>query len=132
MLNDTLQKTERLDIKKIRSDFPILQTTVYGQPLVYLDNAATTQKPLCVMQAMDEYYKEYNSNVHRGVHYLSQKATDAFEVTRRKVQDYIHAKHEHEVIFTKGTTEGINLVASSFGKRFVKKGDSLVISSLEH
>jgi cysteine desulfurase/selenocysteine lyase len=132
MLNDTLQKTERLDIKKIRSDFPILQTTVYGQPLVYLDNAATTQKPLCVMQAMDEYYKQYNSNVHRGVHYLSQKATDAFEVTRRKVQDYIHAKHEHEVIFTKGTTEGINLVASSFGKRFIKKGDSIVISSLEH
>lgn len=130
---DTLTATVALpDIEKIRSDFPILQTKIYGQPLVYLDNAATTQKPDVVMQAMDNYYKEYNSNVHRGVHFLSQKATDAFELVRRKVQAYINAEHEHEVIFTKGTTEAINLVASSFGKRFIKPGDSVIISSLEH
>jgi cysteine desulfurase/selenocysteine lyase len=133
MLNETITKgVNELDVEKIRKDFPILQTKVYGHPLVYLDNAATTQKPLSVIKAMDDYYKEYNSNVHRGVHYLSQKATDAFEVVRRKVQAYINAKHEHEVIFTKGTTEAINLVASSFGKRFVNKGDSIIISSLEH
>src|SRR5688500_9954725 len=123
MLNDTVTKAiEKLDIENVRKDFPILQQTVYGHPLVYLDNAATTQKPETVIRAMDEYYREYNSNVHRGVHYLSQKATDAFEVVRRKVQAYINAKHEYEVIFTKGTTEAINLVASSFGKRFVKNG----------
>ena len=133
MFNDTISKDiKNLDIEKIRKDFPILQTKVYGHPLVYLDNAATTQKPLSVIRAMDDYYKEYNSNVHRGVHFLSQKATDAFEVVRRKVQAYINAKHEYEVIFTKGTTEGINLVASSFGKRFVNAGDSVIISSLEH
>ncbi|WP_018614151.1 aminotransferase class V-fold PLP-dependent enzyme [Segetibacter koreensis] len=130
--NDIITKAAKLDIEKIRSDFPILQTLVYGQPLVYLDNAATTQKPKSVLKVMDEYYKEYNSNVHRGVHYLSQKATDAFEVARRNVQAYINAKHEHEVIFTKGTTESINLVASSFGKRFVKAGDSIIISAMEH
>jgi cysteine desulfurase / selenocysteine lyase len=115
MFNDKDITTKRLantDIEKIRSEFPILQTKVYGQPLVYLDNAATTQKPAIVLQAMDDYYKEYNSNVHRGVHYLSQKATDGFEVARRKAQTYINARHEHEIIFTKGTTEGINLVAS--------------------
>ena len=133
MFNDTISKDiKNLDIEKIRKDFPILQTKVYGHPLVYLDNAATTQKPLSVIRAMDDYYKEYNSNVHRGVHFLSQKATDAFEVVRRKVQAYINAKHEYEVLFTKGTTEGINLVASSFGKRFVNAGDSVIISSLEH
>ena len=131
--NDTITKTiNHTDIEKIRSEFPILQQKVYGQPLVYLDNAATTQKPKTVLKAMDDYYKEYNSNVHRGVHFLSQRATDAFEVARRKVQAYINAGHEHEVIFTKGTTEGINLVASSFGKRFVKPGDSIIISAMEH
>lgn len=133
MFNDNdIITVNRPDIEKLRSEFPILHTKVYGQPLVYLDNAATTQKPKIVLKAMDEYYKEYNSNIHRGVHYLSQKATDAFEVARRKVQVYINAKHEHEVIFTKGTTESINLVASSFGKRFVKAGDSIIISAMEH
>jgi len=132
MFNDTVSISAGLDIQKIREDFPILQTTVFGHPLVYFDNAATTQKPLTVLNAMDEYYKEYNSNVHRGVHFLSQKATDAFEVARRKVQAYINAKHEHEVIITKGTTESINLVASSFGKRFIKPGDSIIISGMEH
>jgi cysteine desulfurase/selenocysteine lyase len=131
--NDIITNTaNNTDLEKIRSEFPILRTKVYGQPLVYLDNAATTQKPKIVLKAMDDYYKEYNSNVHRGVHYLSQKATDAFEVARRKVQAYINATHEHEVIFTKGTTESINLVASSFGRRFVKAGDSIIISAMEH
>jgi len=131
--NDIITNTaNNTDLEKIRSEFPILQTKVYGQPLVYLDNAATTQKPKIVLKAMDDYYKEYNSNVHRGVHYLSQKATDAFEVARRKVQAYINATNEHEVIFTKGTTESINLVASSFGRRFVKAGDSIIISAMEH
>src|SRR5215211_3608849 len=131
--NDIITNTaNNTDLEKVRNEFPILQTEVYGQPLVYLDNAATTQKPKIVLKAMDDYYKEYNSNVHRGVHYLSQKATDAFEVARRKVQAYINATHEHEVIFTKGTTESINLVASSFGRRFVKRGDSIIISAMEH
>lgn len=121
-----------LDINKIRNDFPILQTQLYGKPLVYLDNAATTQKPNSVIEAMNEYYRTYNSNVHRGVHTLSQRATDAFEAVRTKVQKYINAKEECEVIFTKGTTESINLVASSFGKRFISKGDSILISAMEH
>jgi len=128
----TIQVIDGLDINRIRGDFPILQTKVYGRPLVYLDNAATTQKPEQVIRAMDEYYREYNSNVHRGVHHLSQKATDAYEVVRKKIQAYINAEHEHEVIFTRGTTEGINLVAYSFGKRFVNSGDSVMISAMEH
>ncbi len=134
MFNDTetILTKRPLDIEKIRKDFPILQTTVYGKPLVYLDNGATTQKPLSVIKAMDEYYMEYNSNVHRGVHYLSQKATEAYEVVRKKAAAYINAKHEHEVIFTRGTTDGINLVAYSFGRRFINKGDSVIISTMEH
>ena len=130
--NDTITASPKLNIDMVRNEFPILQTSIYGQPLVYLDNAATTQKPNVVIKAIDDYYKEYNSNVHRGVHHLSQKATDAFEEVRRKVQAYINAVHEHEVIFTKGTTESINLVATCFGKRFVNKGDSIIISAMEH
>lgn len=130
--NNIITAGAKPDIEKLRIDFPILQTLIYGKPLVYLDNSATTQKPNAVLKVMDEYYKEYNSNIHRGVHHLSQKATDAFEVARRKVQAYINAKHEHEVIFTKGTTESINLVASSFGKRFIKPGNSVIISAMEH
>jgi cysteine desulfurase/selenocysteine lyase len=134
MLNDTvtIPTDVELDIEKIRSEFPILQTKVYGKPLVYLDNAATTQKPEQVLKAMDDYYRGYNANVHRGVHYLSQKATDAYEVVRKKIQQYINAKHEHEVLFTRGTTDGINLVAYCFGKKFVKEGDSVIISAMEH
>lgn len=132
MFNESIIAAEGLDIQKIRKDFPILHTKVHGHPLVYLDNGATTQKPLPVLEAMDEYYKVYNSNVHRGVHYLSQKATDAFEIVRRKVQTFINAEHEHEIIFTRGTTESINLVTSSFGKRFIKPGDSIIISAMEH
>jgi cysteine desulfurase/selenocysteine lyase len=133
MLYDTMTKAmSREDIERIRKDFPILQTKIYGHQLVYLDNAATTQKPVSVIRAMDDYYTGYNSNVHRGVHHLSQKATDAFELVRKKVAAYINAAHDHEIIYTKGTTESINLVASSFGKRFVKPGDSIIISAIEH
>lgn len=134
MLNEsaTILTKGELDIEKIRKDFPLLQTRVYGKPLVYLDNSATTQKPEMVLKAMDDYYRTYNSNVHRGVHFLSQKATDAYELVRKKVAEYINAKHEHEVIYTRSTTDGINLVAYSYGKKFVKEGDSVIISAMEH
>ena len=134
MLNDnlTISTKDELDIEKIRKDFPLLQTKVYGKPLVYLDNGATTQKPELVLKAMDDYYRTYNSNVHRGVHFLSQKATDAYEIVRKKVTSYINAENEHEVIFTRSTTDGINLVAYSYGKKFVHEGDSVMISAMEH
>ena len=122
----------RLDVAAIRKDFPILERTVHGYPLVYLDNAATTQKPKVVLDAMDEYYRTINANVHRGVHYLSQQATEACEGARGVVAEFIHARHVHEVIFTRGTTESINLVAASFGKRFLRPGDSILVSGLEH
>jgi cysteine desulfurase / selenocysteine lyase len=134
MLKDsaTILPKDELDIERIRKDFPLLLTKVYGKPLVYLDNGATTQKPELVLKAMDDYYRTYNSNVHRGVHFLSQKATDAYEIVRKKVAEYINAKHEHEVIFTRSTTDGINLVAYTYGKKFVKEGDSVIISAMEH
>jgi len=128
----TIRGTRQLDISKIRKDFPILEQTVFGHPLVYLDNAATTQKPVSVLKAMDDYYTTINSNVHRGVHHLSQLATDAYEDGRRKVAEYINARHTHEVIFTRGTTESINLVAASFGKKFLKEGDGILVSGMEH
>lgn len=118
--------------ENIREDFPILHTTVYGKDLVYLDNAATTQKPTAVLAAVEDYYKTCNSNVHRGVHLLSQRATAAYEEARHKVSKFINAAFTHEVIFTKGTTDGINLVASSFGKKFLHQGDSILISAMEH
>jgi len=121
-----------LNIEKIRADFPILNEKVYGKPLVYLDNGATTQKPQTVIDAIADYYREYNANVHRGVHFLSQKATDEEEAARRKVQRFINAVHEYEIIFTRGTTESINLVAHSFCKRYVKEGDEILISAMEH
>jgi cysteine desulfurase / selenocysteine lyase len=120
------------DIHSIRADFPILKTTVNGKPLVYLDNGATTQKPLAVINAITDYYTLKNSNVHRGVHHLSQVATDAYEITRKKVKHYINAAHEHEIIMTSGTTHGINLVSSCYGKQFVKAGDEIIISAMEH
>ncbi|WP_262249058.1 cysteine desulfurase [Parapedobacter soli] len=123
---------ERFDVDRIRQDFPILTRTVNNRPLVYLDNGATTQKPRQVIDAIVEYYTQYNSNVHRGVHHLSQLATDAFEVTRRKLKPFINSAHEHEVILTKGTTESINLVASCYGKAFVHAGDEIIISAMEH
>jgi cysteine desulfurase/selenocysteine lyase len=127
-----MNKTIKPDIAKLRADFPILDTLVYGKPVVYLDNGATTQKPLSVIKVLEEYYQEYNSNVHRGVHFLSQKATDAQEAARRKVAQFINARHEHEIIFTRGTTESINLVAYSFGKRYIQPGDEIIVSALEH
>ncbi|MCC9138152.1 aminotransferase class V-fold PLP-dependent enzyme [Pontibacter silvestris] len=130
--NSTISTARKLDIERLRSEFPILQTTVYGKPLVYLDNAATTQKPASVIKVMNDYYTEYNSNIHRGVHYLSQKATAEYEIVRKKVQNFINAKHLHEVIFTRGTTESINLVASCFGRKFLKEGDSVMITAMEH
>ncbi|HEY1193642.1 cysteine desulfurase [Flavobacterium sp.] len=120
-----------LDIQKIRADFPILSQTVNGKPLVYFDNGATSQKPQVVIDAEVKYYQEINANIHRGVHTLSQLATDAYEVARGKVKDHINAKHAHEVLFTSGTTHGINLVANGFAS-ILKPGDEVVVSSLEH
>ncbi|MEP7142160.1 MAG: cysteine desulfurase [Ferruginibacter sp.] len=132
MKTDSAIFQEILDVQKIRKDFPILDSKVNGRPLVYFDNAATSQKPWHVIKAIEHYYTDLNSNVHRGVHHLSQQATDAFEASRKKLADFINAKHDREVIFTKGTTESINLVAHSYGKQFVQPGDTIIISALEH
>lgn len=122
---------QMLDIQAIRSQFPILTQTVNGRPLVYFDNAATSQKPQVVIDAISKYYSEINANIHRGVHTLSQLATDAYEVSRHTIQRHINAKHAHEVLFTSGTTHGINLVASGF-TQFVKAGDAVMVSAMEH
>ncbi|MBS2210429.1 cysteine desulfurase [Carboxylicivirga mesophila] len=121
-----------MNIEQIRADFPILQETVYGKPLVYLDNAATTHKPQQVIDAVSEVYLKYNSNIHRGVHHLSNVCTQAHEEARIKVQQFINAQHSHEVIFTRGTTESINLLASSFADTFLNAGDEILVSQLEH
>ena len=120
------------DIKKIREDFPILSRTIYDKPLVYFDNAATTQKPLCVLDAMRDEYLNVNANVHRGVHWLSQQATDLHEGARETVRKFINAKSTTEIVFTRGTTEGLNLVASSFSDEFMKEGDEVIVSAVEH
>ena len=120
------------DVNKLRADFPILQREVYGRPLVYLDNAATTQKPLCVLDAMREEYLNVNANVHRGVHYLSQQATDLHEAAREKVRQFINARKTEEIVFTRGTTEAINLVASSFCGSQMTAGDEVLVSDMEH
>jgi cysteine desulfurase/selenocysteine lyase len=120
------------NINKVREDFPILSREVYGKPLVYLDNAATTQKPLCVLDAMREEYLNVNANVHRGVHYLSQQATDLHEAAREKVRQFINAKKTEVIVFTRGTTEAINLVASSFCESQMKEGDEVLVSEMEH
>lgn len=120
------------DIHTVRNDFPILQTRIYGKPLVYLDNGATTQKPRVVLDAIQHYYTTFNSNIHRGVHHLSQLATDQYEVTRQKLKVFINAPSDREIIFTSGTTGAINLVASSYGKAFVKQGDQVIITGMEH
>ncbi len=120
------------ELTKYRADFPILSREVYGKPLVYLDNAATTQKPLCVLDAMREEYLNVNANVHRGVHYLSQQATDLHEAAREKVRAFINAKSTNEIVFTRGTTEALNLVVSSFADEFMKEGDEVIVSTMEH
>jgi len=119
-------------VEKIRQDFPILHQMVYNRPLIYFDNAASTQKPVQVIRAISGYYETDNCNIHRGVHFLSQRATEYYEETRILVQRFINAASSHEIIFTKGTTESINLVASSFGKRYISSGDEILISIMEH
>lgn len=120
------------DIRKIREDFPILSRTVYGKPLIYLDNGATTQKPKCVVDAIVDEYYSVNANVHRGVHFLSQQATNLHEASRETVRKFINARSTSEIIFTRGTTESINLVASSFTDAFMKEGDEVIVSVMEH
>lgn len=120
------------DIEKIRNDFPTLSEKVHGKSLIYFDNAATTHKPLSVIEAMDNFYRHYNSNVHRGVHKLSQLATDAYENSREKIRKYINANKFEEVIYTRGATEALNLIASSYGRRFLNEGDEIIISTMEH
>ncbi|MDA7744617.1 cysteine desulfurase [bacterium] len=122
----------KLDIDSIREQFPILHQEVNGKPLVYLDNGASSQKPKRVIDAISHYYENDHANVHRGVHTLSQRATDAFEAVRKQVQHFINAEHEHEIIYTRGTTEAINLVTSSYGKVFIEEGDEVLISTMEH
>ena len=120
------------DVHRVREDFPILSREVYGRPLVYFDNAATTQKPRAVVEAISEEYYSVNSNVHRGVHFLSQQATELHEQAREKVRSFIGARSTNEVVFTRGTTEGLNLLASSFGEAFLKEGDEVILSVMEH
>lgn len=121
-----------LDVLKIREDFPILSSQIYGKPLIYLDNGATTQKPRCVIDKLSEGYLHHNANVHRGVHFLSQDATDLHEASRHRVQQYLNAESSDEIIFTRGTTESINLVAYSFGEAFLHDGDEVIVSTMEH
>ena len=120
------------DIDKVRTDFPILSREVHGKPLVYLDNAATTQKPLCVLDAMREEYLNANANVHRGVHYLSQRATELHEQARDRIRAFLNARSTAEIVFTRGTTEGLNLIASSFCEAMMKEGDEVIVSAVEH
>src|SRR6185437_8704767 len=120
------------NVEKVREDFPILRRQVHGRPLVYLDNAATTQKPQAVIDAVSEYYTYGNANIHRGVHLLSQLATDAYEAARETVQRFLNAEHSSEIIFVRGATEGINLVAQTYGRQHVGAGDQVVITALEH
>jgi len=124
--------TARFDVEKVRADFPILSERVHGRPLVYLDNAATSQKPEAVIQAIANYYRYDNANIHRGVHLLSQRATDAYEATRAAVQRFIHARSASEIVYVRGTTEAINLVAQTYGQTHVAAGDEVLITALEH
>jgi cysteine desulfurase/selenocysteine lyase len=127
-----MNATAVIDIEKIRTQFPVLHQKVNGKSLIYLDNAATNQKPQRVIDALVNYYQGYNANIHRGIHTLAEKATKAYEETRYSMQKFINAKHVEEIIFTRGVTESINLVASSYGRAFLKEGDEVIISGLEH
>ena len=120
------------DVARVRADFPILSQHIQGKPLVYLDNAATAQKPRRVIDALSHFYSEQNANVHRGVHHLSQIATDAYEAARRKVRQFINAAHDHEIIYVRGTTEGINLIAQTYGRQNIGSGDEIILSEMEH
>lgn len=121
-----------LNLDQIRADFPILKSIINGKPLTYLDNAATTQKPQSVIDAITDYYTRYNSNIHRGTHHLSNLATEAHESARKTIQAYLNAAHDHQIIFTRGTTEGINLVAYAFGEAFVNPGDEVIVTEMDH
>ena len=121
-----------MNINEIRAQFPVLDQQVYGKPLVYLDNAATTQKPLCVIERERDYYLHENCNIHRGVHYLSQKATEAYEHARQTVADFIHAKESREIVFTRGSTESLNLLATAFEHLFINEGDKVLVTAMEH
>ena len=123
---------EVLNVSKIRADFPILKEKIHGKPLVYLDNGATSQKPQVVIDALNHYYSAENSNIHRGVHFLSERATEAYEVARQKIKSFVNAESEQEIIFVRGTTEAINLVAQSYGRSFLNKGDEIIVSAMEH
>lgn len=128
-----VQKTTiQYDLAAIREDFPILKRTIHGKPLVYLDNAASTQKPRVVIDAIRHVYEGHYANVHRGVHTLSQECTTLFEESRKKVQRFLHAKHAHEIVFVRGATEGINLIASTYGRTYVNAGDEILITAMEH
>ena len=120
------------ELSKVRADFPILSRTVYGKPLVYLDNAATTQKPLCVLDAMRDEYLNVNSNVHRGIHWMSQQATELHEQARETVRQFINARSTTEIVFTRGTTESINLIAATYAQEFLHPGDEVIVSVMEH
>lgn len=121
-----------LDIQRIRNDFPILDQQINGKPLVYFDNAATTQKPKQVIEALSGYYEGYNANIHRGIHHLAEKATAAFEDSRKAIKSFLNASSDEEIIFTYGTTDGINLVAQTYGRAFLKEGDEIIITTMEH
>ena len=129
---DTQVDTARFDVERVRADFPILHERIHGRPLVYLDNAATSQKPDAVVQAMSDYYRHDNANIHRGVHLLSQRATEAYEQARNKVQSFLHAGEAREIVFVRGATEAINLVAQTYGRQHVGAGDEVLITAMEH
>ena len=121
-----------LDVRKIRDDFPILKQNLYSGQLVYFDNGATTQKPIQVLDILNEYYSKHNSNIHRGIHYLSEKTTQAYEKARTNIRKFLNAKLDEEIIFTSGTTEGINLIAYSFGEKYIHEGDEIIVTRMEH
>src|SRR3954451_1197229 len=127
----TKAEKKSIDWAALRADFPILDQKVHGQPLIYLDNAATTQKPRAVIEALDHYYEHDNANVHRGIHELSNRSTSAFEAARQRTAKFINARSADEIIFTRGTTEGINLVAAAWGPKFIKSGDTILLTEME-
>ena len=132
MNENTINTVNKINIEQIRSEFPILHQEINGKPYVYFDNAATTQKPSIVIDALNNYYNQINSNIHRGIHTLAEKSTTAFEETRETVQRFINSESSEEVIFTKGTTESINLIAATYGRKFIKEGDEIIITTMEH
>ena len=130
--NDQAMGRNKFDVARIREDFPILKEKIHGKPLVYFDNGATSQKPQSVIDALNHYYRAENSNIHRGVHYLSEQATAAYEAARAKISSFINARADQEIVFVRGTTEAINLVAQSYGRNFLKAGDEIIVSAMEH